>query len=105
MCGLLICRIVCAAVWLFVWLMYNYITYIQSSFGCFLSFFSFINLQLDLCTLTFNTIRCSVRLYLQLFVGGLMSYLRYLFLFAYGGIHFDWPCGVLLCLFTKLKCS
>jgi hypothetical protein len=27
--------------------------------------------------------RCSVRLYLQLFVGGRMLYLRYLFLFAY----------------------
>ena len=29
---------------------------------------------------------CSVRLYLQLFVGGLMSYLRYLWLFAYSDI-------------------
>ena len=29
--------------------------------------------------------RCSVRLYLQLFVGGLLSYLRYLCLFAYSG--------------------
>jgi len=26
---------------------------------------------------------CSVRLYLQLFIGGLMSYLRYLYLFAH----------------------
>jgi len=31
-------------------------------------------------------LRCSVRLYLQLFVGGLMSYLRYLCLFAYSGV-------------------
>jgi hypothetical protein len=30
--------------------------------------------------------QCSVRLYLQLFVGGLMSYLRYLCLFAYSGV-------------------
>ena len=30
--------------------------------------------------------RCSVRLYLQLFVGGRMSYLRYLCLFAYSGV-------------------
>jgi len=29
---------------------------------------------------------CSVRLYLQLFVGGLMSYLRYLRLFVHGGV-------------------
>jgi hypothetical protein len=30
--------------------------------------------------------RCLVRLYLQLFVGGCMSYLRYLCLFACGGV-------------------
>ena len=30
--------------------------------------------------------QCSVRLYSQLFVGGLMSYLRYLYLFAYSFI-------------------
>jgi len=30
--------------------------------------------------------RCSVRLYLQLFVGELMSYLRYLCLFPYSGV-------------------
>ena len=30
--------------------------------------------------------RCVVRLYLQLFVGELMSYLRYLCLFAYSGV-------------------
>jgi hypothetical protein len=29
---------------------------------------------------------CSVRLYLQLFVGSLMSYLRFLLLFAFGGV-------------------
>jgi hypothetical protein len=31
--------------------------------------------------------RCSVRLYLQLFVEGLMSYLRYLCLLAYSGVN------------------
>ena len=31
-------------------------------------------------------LRCSVPLYLQLFVGGLMSYLRYLCLFVYSGV-------------------
>ena len=31
-------------------------------------------------------IRCSIRLSLQLFVGGFMSYLLYLFLFAYCGV-------------------
>jgi hypothetical protein len=30
--------------------------------------------------------RTWVRLYLQLFVGGIMSYLHYLFLFMYGGV-------------------
>jgi hypothetical protein len=40
--------------------------------------------------------RCSVRVYLQLFVGGLMSYLCYLCLFAYGVQHI--LCSVLVCL-------
>jgi hypothetical protein len=31
--------------------------------------------------------RCSVRLYLKLFVGERMSYLRYLCLFVYSGVH------------------
>jgi hypothetical protein len=43
----------------------------------------------------FRIKRCSVRLSLQLFVGGLLSYLRYLCLFAY--------CGVTL-LSVSLKC-
>ena len=35
--------------------------------------------------------RCSVRLYLQLFVGGLMSYQRYLCLLTYNGVqHILW---------------
>ena len=39
--------------------------------------------------------RCSVRLYLQLFVGGLMSYLRYLYLFTLSGVH-----HILCCVFV-----
>ena len=42
----------------------------------------FINVLFTISALT----RCSVPLYLQLFVGGLMSYLRYLSLFSYSGI-------------------
>ena len=36
------------------------------------------------CNVSYNfrIKRCSVRLYLQLFIGGLVSYLRYLYLFA-----------------------
>ena len=38
-----------------------------------------------------NKKRCSVRLYLQLFVGGSMSYLRYMCLFTYTGVqHIMW---------------
>jgi len=39
--------------------------------------------------------RCSVCIYLQLFVGGLISYLRYLFLFGYGGLQ-----HMLFCVFA-----
>jgi hypothetical protein len=39
----------------------------------------------------------AVRLYLQLFVGGLMSYLRYLCLFAYSGFQ-----HILCCVFVFL---
>ena len=42
--------------------------------------------------------RCSVRLYLQLFVGGLMSYLRYLCLFTYSGVQ-----HILCCVFVFLR--
>ena len=38
---------------------------------------------------------CSVRLYLQLSVGGLMSYLHYLCLFAYSGVQ-----HILYCVFV-----
>jgi hypothetical protein len=40
---------------------------------------------------------CSVRLYLQLFVGGLMLYLRYLCLFVYSGVQ-----HILCCVFVSL---
>jgi hypothetical protein len=36
----------------------------------------------------FRIKRCSVHLYLQLFVGGLMSYLHYWCLFAYSDVHY-----------------
>ena len=39
--------------------------------------------------------RCSVRLYLQLFVGGLTSYLHYLCPFAYSGVQ-----HILCCVFV-----
>jgi hypothetical protein len=41
--------------------------------------------------------RCSVRLYLQLFVGGIISYLRYLCLFGYSGVQ-----HILCCIFALL---
>jgi hypothetical protein len=54
----------------------------------------FSNIYVSLCSefrvVMFITIsaskQCSVRLYLQLFVGGLISYLRYLCLFTYSGV-------------------
>ena len=44
--------------------------------------------------------RCSVRLYLQLFVGGLMLYLRYLCLFVYSGVQ-----HILCCVFVCFSFS
>jgi hypothetical protein len=41
----------------------------------------------------------TVRLYLQLFVGGLMSYLHYLCLIAYSGVH------IVLCFLLCLSTS
>jgi len=43
--------------------------------------------------------RCSVRLYLQLCVGGVMSYLRYLCLFTYSVVH-----HILCCVFALFFC-
>ena len=42
---------------------------------------------------------CSVRLYLQLFVGGLMSYLRYLCLLAHSDVQ-----QILCCVFVFIIC-
>ena len=43
--------------------------------------------------------RCSVPLYRQLFVGGFMSYLRYVCLFGYSSVQHIWCCVFLfLCL-------
>ena len=43
--------------------------------------------------------QCSVRIYLQLFVGGIMSYLHYLCLLAYSGVQ-----HILCCMFLRLVC-
>jgi hypothetical protein len=42
----------------------------------------------------FHIKRCSIPLFVQLFVGGLMSYLRYLCVFAYSGVHHILCCVV-----------
>jgi len=42
-------------------------------------------------------LRCLVRLYFRLFVGGLMSYLHYLCLFAYSGVQ-----HILCCVFFRI---
>ena len=47
-------------------------------------------------------LRYSVRLYLQLFVGGLMSYLRYLCLFANSGVQHILCCVFVLFVFVLL---
>jgi hypothetical protein len=47
--------------------------------------------------------RCSVHHYLQLFVGGLMSYLRYLCLFAYIGVQHILCCVFVLFFFVLLR--
>jgi hypothetical protein len=46
--------------------------------------------------------RCSVRLYLQLFVGGLMSYLRFLCFFAHSGVQDLLCCVFVLFFFPSL---
>ena len=46
--------------------------------------------------------RCSVRLYLKLFVGGLMSYLCYLCLLAYSGVQHILCCVVFFCLSSSV---
>jgi hypothetical protein len=49
----------------------------------------------------FRIKRCSVRHYLRLFVRGLMSYLRYLCLFAHSGVQHILRCAFLFCLFSS----
>ena len=50
----------------------------------------------------FRIKRCSVRLCLQLFVEGLMSYLRYLYLLAHSGVQHILYCGFALFVFVLL---
>jgi hypothetical protein len=52
-----------------------------------------------------NIKRCYVRLYLQLFVGGLMSYLHYFCLFAYNGVQHILCCSFALFFFVVLPVS
>ena len=52
--------------------------------------------ELQLILVRIPTI-CSVRLYLQLFVGGIMSYLRCLFLLTYSGVQ-----HILCCIFVLI---
>ena len=47
--------------------------------------------------------RCSVCIYLQLFVGGFISYLRYLYLFRYGGLQHMLCC--VFALFFVVLCT
>ena len=51
------------------------------------------------CRLRFPNKSCSVRFYLQLFIGGFMSYLRYLCLFVYSGVQ-----HILCCVFVDFFC-
>ena len=52
-----------------------------------------------ICPLRFpHTNGCSIRLYLQLFLGGIMSYLGYLCLFTYSGVQHILGC--VFCLFV-----
>ena len=52
----------------------------------------------------FNDV-CLVRLYLQLFVGGLMSYLHYLCLFVHSGVQHIVSCIYLFCLSSSYVAS
>jgi len=65
------------------------------------------NLLFPYCKSTLSTLRydirlkrCSVRLYLQLFEGGLMSYLRYMCLVAHSGIQHILRCVFVLFFFV-----
>jgi hypothetical protein len=54
-----------------------------------------LNFRVVMSVTIFALKRCSVRLYLQLFVGGRMSSLRWLCLFAYSGVNHILHCFVL----------
>ena len=53
----------------------------------------------------FRINRCSVRLYLQMFVGGCMSYLRYLCVFAYSVVQHILYCVLVLFVFVLCTIS
>jgi hypothetical protein len=75
-----------------------------SSFQCFvLSYYVSLHSEFRVVmSVTISALkRYSVRLYLQLFVGGLMSYLRYLCLFVYSGIQHILCCVVFLLCFSS----
>ena len=69
-------------------------TYVMSNI---LSCHMFLRFQ---CRYDFRMKRCSVRLYLQLCVGGHMSYLRYLCLLACSGVRQIYYCVFLLFFFV-----
>jgi hypothetical protein len=54
---------------------------------------------------TLVCVETSVHLHLQLFVGGLMSYLRYLWLFTYSGVQHILCCVIALFFFVLCDCS
>ena len=53
----------------------------------------------------FRIHRCSVRLYLQMFVGGCISYLRYLCVFAYSVVQHILYCVLVLFVFVLCTIS
>ena len=65
--------------------------------------FYYVSSRSEFCVVMSVTISaCSVRLYLQLFVGGLMPYLRYLCLLAYSGVQHISGCVAFCFVFLRL---
>ena len=68
----------------------------------------FLLIVLVFCVVKFVTIsawkRCSVRLFLQLYVGGLMSYLSYLCLLAHSGVQHILCCVFWFACFRIVSC-
>ena len=56
-----------------------------------------LHARITWCRYNIRIKRCSVRLYIQLFVGELMSYLRYLYLLVHSGVQ-----HILCCIFLLL---